>query len=86
MQCDIGLEAAQDLIQKNIKPLPAGTVPLSEAVNRVLACDVAADSNLPPYSQSAVDGFALADGTALVNSRFTIKGYLQQGDYPTWTL
>ncbi|MEN6349971.1 MAG: hypothetical protein ABFD08_11315, partial [Syntrophomonas sp.] len=83
---DISLEKGQTLIRESISLLPLEILPVSEAFNRVLGQDLTAAGDLPPYSQSAVDGFALADGTALVNSRFTIKGYLQQGDYPTWTL
>lgn len=39
--------------------LPAETVPLAEALGRVLATDVVAPFSLPPFDNSAMDGFAL---------------------------
>lgn len=86
MQSDISLEAAQELIQKGIKALPVEQVPLSEACNRIIAWELTAPGDLPAQPQSAVDGFALADGTAPVNNRFTVKGYLNLGGLPTQSL
>ncbi len=47
------------------------TVPLADALGRVLAADVVADRSVPPHDNSAVDGFAvyfddLADGADTV--------------------
>ena len=43
----------------DLKPLAAETVPLALALNRVLAHDVAAAVDAPPFDRSNVDGFAL---------------------------
>src|SRR5512146_1641718 len=43
----------------DLKPLPAETVSLSAALTRVLAHDVVAAVDAPPFDRSNVDGFAL---------------------------
>lgn len=46
------------------RPLPAEAVPLTQAVGRVLAADVLASRDQPPFPASAMDGWAIrtADG------------------------
>ena len=43
----------------DLSPLPAETVPLAAALARVLAHDVVAAVDAPPFDRSNVDGFAL---------------------------
>ncbi|HEX3709603.1 MAG TPA: molybdopterin biosynthesis protein [Pseudolabrys sp.] len=43
----------------DLKPLPAESVPLADALTRVLAHDVVAAVDAPPFDRSNVDGFAL---------------------------
>ncbi len=43
----------------NLSPLPGETVPLADALTRVLAHDVVAAVDAPPFDRSNVDGFAL---------------------------
>ncbi|MBA2505002.1 MAG: molybdopterin molybdenumtransferase MoeA, partial [Thermoleophilaceae bacterium] len=43
-------------------PLPSEAVPLMEAAGRVLAQDVAAAEDLPPFAASAMDGYAVRSG------------------------
>ncbi|MFZ5657121.1 MAG: gephyrin-like molybdotransferase Glp [Pseudomonadota bacterium] len=45
-----------------VDPLPAEQVSAHDAVGRVLAADVASGESLPPFDNSAMDGFALAAG------------------------
>ncbi len=42
------------------RPLPPETLPLPQAAGRVLAQDVAADRDFPPFSRVAMDGIAVA--------------------------
>src|SRR4051794_1303308 len=42
-----------------LSPLAAESVPLADALARVLAADVIAPIDVPPFDRSAVDGFAL---------------------------
>jgi molybdopterin molybdotransferase len=53
------MEEAQRLIIERAKPLAAESVPLEEAVGRVLAEPARAAVDLPPFPSSAMDGFAL---------------------------
>lgn len=50
---------AVELILKQISPLPAEQVPLLEASGRVLCEDVRAGRNVPPFANSAMDGYAV---------------------------
>jgi putative molybdopterin biosynthesis protein len=43
----------------DLKPLPSETVALGEALGRVLAADVVAPIDVPPFDRSGVDGFAV---------------------------
>jgi molybdopterin molybdotransferase len=53
------LEEAQELILARARPLPAELVPIAEAGGRILAEDVRARVDLPPFASSAMDGFAV---------------------------
>ena len=51
---------AERLIGERVSPVAGGeTVSLREALGRVLAADVIAPVNLPPFDNSAVDGYAV---------------------------
>ncbi|MGB9675589.1 MAG: gephyrin-like molybdotransferase Glp [Candidatus Bathyarchaeales archaeon] len=54
-------EEAQQTIQKHFKPKPLGVeeVPLLEAHNRVLAENITANLDIPPFHRSTVDGYAV---------------------------
>jgi molybdopterin molybdotransferase len=64
------LAQAQALVLERVTPLASEVVPTAEAAGRILAGDVRALVDLPPFPSSAMDGFALrsADtpGTLLV--------------------
>jgi putative molybdopterin biosynthesis protein len=54
-------EEAKKVIHQNFKPKPLGVdeVPLLEAYNRVLAEDITAPLDIPPFNRSTVDGYAV---------------------------
>lgn len=54
-------DEAQQVIQQHLKPKPLGVeeIPLLEACNRVLAEDVTATLNIPPFNRSTVDGYVV---------------------------
>jgi molybdopterin molybdotransferase len=56
-------------------------VPLGEADGRILACDVAAPLPLPPFTNSAVDGYAIASSDLPQGDAqaFTVSGRIQAG-------
>src|SRR5437764_12688091 len=55
----ISVEEALERILAEITSLPATSVQLSEALGLVLAQDVVAQEDMPPFANSAMDGFAL---------------------------
>ena len=57
----LGIDAALALIEERIAPVAAEeVVPLAKAAGRILARDLIATIDVPPHSNSAVDGFAVA--------------------------
>ena len=55
----ISVSEAIALVKAQVTALPAESVPLTESVGRFLALDVAADSDLPPFDRSQMDGYAV---------------------------
>ncbi len=55
----VSVEEALKLVAKNVLRLPVETVSLREAVGRVLAADIIADRDSPPWRKSMMDGFAI---------------------------
>ncbi len=85
------VEEAQAAILELIRTLPAVRLPLLEAHLRVLAEDVAADMDVPPFDNSAVDGYAvLAEDTlgATSDSPITLRTLrdIPAGAMPTETI
>ena len=55
----ISVEEALAYILKHFQPLEAEQVPLLDALDRVLAQDVISEMNVPPFNNSAMDGYAM---------------------------
>ena len=57
----VSAEEAKARFEKHLDlaPLGAETVPLADALGRVLAHDLAAPIDVPPFDRANVDGFAL---------------------------
>jgi molybdopterin molybdotransferase len=55
----LSLEAALDRMLDRLQPLPATTVGVDEALGRVLAEPIVAHVTMPPWDNSAMDGFAV---------------------------
>ena len=55
----VSVESALELIYTNIKPTSLKIVPIEEALGSVIAQDVIATHNLPPFDNSAMDGYAV---------------------------
>jgi len=56
---DISVSGALDLILAAAQPLPTQRLELAEAVGHVLAEDILADSDYPPFDRARMDGFAV---------------------------
>lgn len=55
----ISVDEARDVILSSIPILPSEEVALLDALYRVLDEDVYSDSNIPPFDNSAMDGYAI---------------------------
>ncbi len=58
----ISIAEARQLVLDSVRPLAAETVVLAAALDRVLAEDVRARSDVPPFACSAMDGYAIRAG------------------------
>ncbi len=64
----VSVAEAQDCILAQVRRQPVEQVALHDSLHRVLASDVAANRNHPPYDVSAMDGFAVrADDIAIAS-------------------
>ena len=55
----VTVEEALNLIYTNITPKSLKIIPIEEALHYILAQDIVATHNLPPYDNSAMDGYAV---------------------------
>ena len=58
----IYISTALELVLDAVRPLGSEDLSLAEALGRVLAADVAAAEDLPPFDSSAMDGYAVIAG------------------------
>src|SRR5260221_10096394 len=56
-----------------LRPIGSETVPLSQALNRVLAKPIVAEVDVPGFDRSSVDGFAVCAGDTVGASEQTPK-------------
>ncbi|WP_152183289.1 molybdopterin molybdotransferase MoeA [Sulfurimonas indica] len=84
----VTIEKALELIYTNIKPKSLKIIPIEEALGYILAEDITASHNLPPYDNSAMDGYAvkIEDSGKCVKVKCTIfagdnfEGELSHGE------
>ncbi len=55
----ITVDEALAEILRHVQPLEAERVPILDALNRVLAEKIRADTKIPPFDNSAMDGYAV---------------------------
>ena len=55
----LSFDEARERVLGHVSPLPPERVPLEEALGRALSHDVLAPTQLPPWDNSAMDGYAL---------------------------
>jgi molybdopterin molybdotransferase len=58
------IQAAREAVLAEVQPLPTEDVAVQDALGRVLAEDVTAAGDVPAFSNSAMDGFAVRAGAA----------------------
>jgi molybdopterin molybdotransferase len=55
----ISVEEARTYILKHFKPLELESIPILKGLDRTLGEDIVSDINLPPFANSAMDGYAV---------------------------
>jgi molybdopterin molybdotransferase len=76
----LSISAAIGIIKEQSHPIAAEWIALTEAHGRVLAEDVIADSDLPPFDRSQMDGYAVrAEDVQTVPARLSIVGEAAAG-------
>jgi molybdenum cofactor synthesis domain-containing protein len=77
----ITLEAAQALVLDAVSPLPPVQVAVRDACGLVLAQEIVASEPVPPFANTAMDGYAVR--TADTPGRLRVVGELPAGRAPT---
>ena len=76
----ITVEEALAEILSHVRPLEPERVPILEALGRVLAEEIVSDIDIPPFDNSAMDGYAVRSADAAVApARLAVKGSVAAG-------
>lgn len=76
----ITVDQALSIVLDHVEPLGVETVALEEAHRRILAEDVRADIDLPPFDRARMDGYALrATDVAAAPARLRVIGEIAAG-------
>src|SRR5947209_11706996 len=83
----VSVREALESILAGFSALEATEVPLAEALGLVLAEDVQSDIDLPPFDNSAMDGYAVrasdvAGSTPERPAALRVAGYIPAGSAP----
>ena len=79
----ITVEQAEKIILSRARDFGTETIPFTAAPGRVLAADMVADRDLPPYNRATMDGIAINYAAFESGTRsFTIKATQAAGDVP----
>ena len=87
----LSVDQARERILSHFQPVTTETLPLAGCSNRVLAQDIAATSDLPPFNNSSMDGFAVR-GADVVDAatdsprNLRVVADIPAGSYPTISL
>ena len=84
----LSFEEARQLVIRKIAerqggPLPTLSLPLSEALGFVLAQEVQADRDYPPFDRSTRDGYAVRSSEAAAGASLRCVGEIKAGDTVT---
>ena len=78
----ISLEEARRLILAECVPLPPVAVDLGDALGCVTSIELRADEDVPPFANTAMDGFAVRAVDAVAGARLKIVATLPAGRAP----
>ena len=74
-------DEARQIVLEKIEPLATQTVPHADALGRTLARDIVSDVQLPPFDNSAMDGYALRANETL-SATLRVVESIAAGDFP----
>jgi len=81
------VDVALERILARIAPLPPVETALADALGAVLAAEVIADRDVPPFRNSAMDGYAVRGAdVATAPARLRVLGDIPAGTVPTGTV
>ena len=85
------VDQARERILSYFQPVTTETLPLTGCSNRVLAEDIVAANDLPPFSNSSMDGFAVRaddviNASAASPRRLRVVADIPAGSHPTISL
>ena len=79
----LSLEAARRRVLAQCQPVRARAIPVGEALGCVTSVELRADTDVPPFANTAVDGFAVrSDDVAQVPSTLRVTGTIAAGSPP----
>lgn len=80
----LSVTKAQECVLESVSMLGAESVKLEQSLGRVLAGDICANRDIPPYDVSAMDGYAVRSADLLnVPATLAIIEDIKAGDMPT---
>jgi molybdopterin molybdotransferase len=87
----LSVDQARERILSHFQPVTTEILPLAGCSNRVLAQDIAATGDLPPFNNSSMDGFAVraadvVDATSDAPRSLRVVADIPAGSHPTITL
>jgi len=74
------VDQAVERLLADVEPLEAESVPLAEAFGRVLASDLKATRDQPPFPASAMDGYAVRAAEAKAGAELKVVGMSRAGE------
>ena len=87
----LSVDQARERILSHFQPVTTETLPLAGCSNRVLAQDIVAPNDLPPFDNSSMDGFAIravdvAEATPDSPRSLRVVADIPAGSHPTISL
>ena len=76
----LSVDEVWSLIDREVRPLPPVRVPLGESLGRRLVGEILADADMPAFCRSAIDGYAVPEGSE--PGLFRVIGEVRPGMKP----
>ena len=77
----ISVPKAKKLLLRNVNILPVSDISVIDSLGSILQKDIVSPVNLPPFDQSAMDGYALLFSDYIKKNKIKIVGEIPAGKY-----